>query len=246
MLQAFAKREPAFDVAAFIRESNLIDRQYDLADRLIPGDRPGTPMFDNHMRAFSLFAELIAERPTPPDLVLRLHRELTRGIDAFESRNQSGRYRNVGVHLEIPAGPPTEILETLSVDYDGPILPARVQVPMKIEHCPDPKAAKAIVERILIPAIEDTRTTGLHGDAARRFAWWCHDLFECAHPFIDGNGRTGRLLLNLVLEMFGQEKLVVWNRDKLRYYNKIQHFREEEFDNLVAAKLGHPLSCNVK
>ena len=43
----------------------------------------------------------------------------------------------------------------------------------------------------------------------------CH--FERIHPFLDGNGRTGRLLLNLVLVRLGYPPAIVYKRDRSRY-----------------------------
>ncbi|GAA0897771.1 Fic family protein [Pseudonocardia zijingensis] len=44
-----------------------------------------------------------------------------------------------------------------------------------------------------------------------------HAEFERIHPFIDGNGRTGRLLLNLVLVRLGMPPAIIYNRDRDRY-----------------------------
>lgn len=44
-----------------------------------------------------------------------------------------------------------------------------------------------------------------------------HDHFERLHPFIDGNGRTGRLLLNLMLVRLGYAPSIIYKRDRDRY-----------------------------
>ena len=44
-----------------------------------------------------------------------------------------------------------------------------------------------------------------------------HCRFEQIHPFLDGNGRTGRLLLNLILVRLGYPPIVIYKRDRERY-----------------------------
>jgi hypothetical protein len=44
-----------------------------------------------------------------------------------------------------------------------------------------------------------------------------HARFEQIHPFLDGNGRAGRLVLNLVLVRLGYPPAIIYKRDRSRY-----------------------------
>ncbi len=49
-----------------------------------------------------------------------------------------------------------------------------------------------------------------------------HCRFEQIHPFLDGNGRVGRLLLNLVLVRVGYPPAIVYKRDRSRYLTALR------------------------
>ncbi len=76
-------------------------------------------------------------------------------------------------------------------------------------------------------------------------AAYFHAAFESIHPFVDGNGRTGRLLLNFILHKKGFPMINILNKDKLYYYNcldnarngNIRKFVKFLFDLIKASKL---------
>jgi len=55
--------------------------------------------------------------------------------------------------------------------------------------------------------------------------WDFHHEFEIIHPFIDGNGRTGRLILNWLLLKNGFDFEIIKYKNRFDYYNSINNYR---------------------
>ena len=65
--------------------------------------------------------------------------------------------------------------------------------------------------------------------AAAAHTWFVH-----IHPFIDGNGRVARLLMNLVLMRFGVPIAIITREDRMRYYDALEQAQCSEISGLVA------------
>lgn len=59
-----------------------------------------------------------------------------------------------------------------------------------------------------------------------------HRDFEAIHPFLDGNGRTGRLVLNLILVRMGYPPAIIFKSQRNLYLRSLQRADAGEFGAL--------------
>lgn len=61
-----------------------------------------------------------------------------------------------------------------------------------------------------------------------------HTWFVMIHPFIDGNGRTARLLMNLILMRFGYPIAIINKDDRLRYYDALEEAQTSDLTPFIS------------
>lgn len=77
-----------------------------------------------------------------------------------------------------------------------------------------------------------------------------HYRLVSIHPFVDGNGRTARLLLNLILLMSGYPVAIIRKRDRLAYVGSLEKAQLggglEDYENLIRRSVNRSLDLYLK
>ncbi len=90
-----------------------------------------------------------------------------------------------------------------------------------LHHRQIPRAMKQLWKEIKSLDLEEEI------DEKEYIIWSIHHEFETIHPFVDGNGRTGRLLLNWLSLNHLKEFSIVQSSKKMKYYDRINSYSEQ-------------------
>ena len=95
------------------------------------------------------------------------------------------------------------------------------RVPIRIMDAKHESVQPYLIQPKMERLLEDYRNSTEH--IIPRLARF-HIEFERIHPFIDGNGRTGRLLVNLELMKAGYPPIDIKFTDRIAYYNAFDEY----------------------
>ena len=121
-------------------------------------------------------------------------------------------------------------------------------VPVRISGSPvvmpNPLKVPDLMEQFLLWL---TARNSLHPVA---FAGEAHYRLVTIHPFVDGNGRTARLLMNLLLLMRGYPPAIIRPRDRLAYIGALEQAQlggsRSNFDALISKAADRSLDIYLK
>lgn len=157
-----------------------------------------------YKQAFDFLYESVKEKkPITEEFIKQVHGFVLRGDEG------AGQYRTIQNYV----GSLTRIVYT-------PCPPARVPEKMKAyaeEVRADCKRIAELADQGRFNWVELFHTLAKH-----------HIEFENIHPFVDGNGRTGRLLLIYEMISFGLLPVDVRYEERDRYYAAIKAYRDKE------------------
>ena len=87
---------------------------------------------------------------------------------------------------------------------------------------PAPEHVERMIKATILGYISDLNPFFI--DKIARF----HLDFETIHPFCDGNGRIGRVLINYALQRLGFPSIIIRDKEKKAYYRAFPEYREKK------------------
>ncbi len=114
------------------------------------------------------------------------------------------------------------LMETINDHIAGRYRKSGEYVRVGTHIAPAPEKIPAMMKELLLQFYSDNITYFVEKIA--KF----HLDFETIHPFVDGNGRIGRVLINYQLMRLGFPMIIIRNKEKQTYYGAFDDYRNKK------------------
>ena len=148
------------------------------------------------------------------------HKEAIAFVEALAESKTSITARNIREinHL---------VLKEIDQKYAGRYRDIMVRIAGATHVPPDPLQVPEMMRQFV-----QTRLTKRQGHPIEQAALAHLDLVGI-HPFVDGNGRTSRLLMNLILMKQGYFPAIILKNDRKRYYAALEKGHKGQSDDFI-------------
>lgn len=118
------------------------------------------------------------------------------------------------------------ILKEIDTDYSGIYRDMNVRITGANHQPPDALLLKELMKKFC----KNHLNTKEHPivEAAK-----AHFELVSIHPFVDGNGRTARLLMNLILIKRGYFPAIILKNDRMKYYNVLEKGHNGQLNDFI-------------
>lgn len=136
------------------------------------------------------------------------------------------------------------ILKGIDDNNAGQYRNVQVRISGSVVIMPNPRKVSDLMDNFLEWLTEEH---DLHPVA---FAAEAHYRLVTIHPFVDGNGRSARLLMNLILMMHGYPPAIVRKRDRIVYICALEQAQlggsKVDYENLISKAVNRSLDIYLK
>ena len=119
------------------------------------------------------------------------------------------------------------IMSGIADDFAGVIRTGRVRITGANFIPPNPLKVPELLDELIEWVIQNPQKLGiveLISVFHHRFVW--------IHPFFDGNGRTARLVMNLLLMQWGFPPVIILKVDRMKYYRALNEANSYQYSKL--------------
>ena len=164
---------------------------------------------------------------------IKLHKPITTdwliSLSAKVMQHTGGEYHSLGGDFDSSKGELRKL--NVTAGFGGKSYMHYQKVPMKLQaFCEELNKKRKNIDTTDVAAIYD-------------LSFWAHFELVTIHPWADGNGRTCRLLMNLLQMEYGVLPTKVLKEDKAEYIQSLIDTREAEDINIFLDYMAN-LHCN--